>query len=103
MEIQKCRDFAGKELDYKNEDLHLKFLDLEQKLVEDNLQKIKNFESDNQMAERLGAIKEKYNQIVSSKRKLQEELCQSEEEKLQLSKQLIDLQLENTKLLEQIE
>lgn len=32
-----ARDWVGKESDLKNEDLHLKFMDLEQKMVEDNL------------------------------------------------------------------
>lgn len=62
--MQKIRDFKGSLNQNKNEELELKFFDLEQRVVEENLKKIKNFENDNQMAERLGALKEKYNLVV---------------------------------------
>ena len=61
MDLQKSREFAGKQFGDKNDELAMKFLDFEQRVVEDNLKKIKNFETENSMAERLGALKEKYN------------------------------------------
>ena len=47
-------------------------------------------------------MKSKFNDLVKSKADLQSELISSEEEKLKVSKALIELQIENTKLQEQI-
>jgi len=47
-------------------------------------------------------MKNKFNQQVAAKSDLQEQLINSEEEKLNVSKALIDLQIENTKLNEQM-
>jgi len=45
-------------------------------------------------------MKNKFNDMVKSKADLQSELIDSEEEKLKVSKALIELQIENTKLQE---
>lgn len=45
----------------------------------------------------------KFNEIVKSKADLQSELIKSEEEKLKISKALIELQIENTKYQEIIQ
>ena len=47
-------------------------------------------------------MKNRFNDIVKDKASLQKELIQSEEEKLKVSKALIDLQIENTKLNEKL-
>ena len=47
-------------------------------------------------------MKNLFNDIVKDKASLQKELIQSEEEKLKVSKALIDLQIENTKLNEKL-
>ena len=51
---------------------------------------------------RMQEMKNKFNEIVKSKADLQAELISSEEEKLKVSKALIELQIENTKLQEMI-
>ena len=48
-------------------------------------------------------MKQKFNDLVKSKAELQEELITSEEEKLKVSKALIELQIENTELNEQMQ
>ena len=47
-------------------------------------------------------MKGKFNELVQSKADLQAELIQSEEEKLKVSKALIELQIENTRLQEML-
>ncbi len=48
-------------------------------------------------------MKGKFNELVQSKADLQAELIQSEEEKLKVSKALIELQIENTRLQEMLQ
>lgn len=50
----------------------------------------------------MSEMKKRYNDQVAAKADLQEQLIASEEEKLKVSKALIDLQIENTKLNEQM-
>jgi hypothetical protein len=45
-------------------------------------------------------MREKYNQLIRDKGDLQSELIKSEEEKLEVSKALVELQIENTRLME---
>lgn len=45
-------------------------------------------------------MREKYNEIVRQKADLQQDLIRSEEEKLEVSKALVELQIENTRLME---
>ena len=103
IDIIKSRNFSGKEFAEKNDELALQFMDLEKKVVEDNLMKIKKIDNDGRLAERLGELKEKYNRMIRLKRELHGELIKSEEEKLQISKALVESQLEKTKLMEELE
>ena len=103
IDIIKSRNYSGKEFAEKNDELALQFMDLEKKVVEDNLRKIKKIDNDGRLAERLGELKEKYNRMVRLKRELHGELIKSEEEKLQISKALVESQLEKTKLMEDLE
>ena len=48
-------------------------------------------------------MREKYNQLIRDKGDLQSELIKSEEEKLEVSKALVELQIENTRLMEIIQ
>jgi len=48
-------------------------------------------------------MKAKFNELVQSKAELQAELITSEEEKLKVSKALIELQIENTRLQEAVQ
>ena len=51
----------------------------------------------------MAEMKSKFNDMVKSKADLQQELIKSEEQKLKVSKALIELQIENTKMNEQIQ
>ena len=53
--------------------------------------------------QKMAEMKTKFNDMVKSKADLQQELIRSEEEKLKVSKALIELQIENTKLNEQVQ
>jgi len=63
---------------------------------------MKYAEDKQKLALKLSETRERYNLLVKEKCDLQGELIQSEEEKLEISKALIDLQIENTRLLELI-
>lgn len=52
------------------------------------------------MAQKLSTMREKFNEIVKEKAELRQELIKSEEEKLEVSKTLVELQIENTRLME---
>lgn len=80
-----------------------KLIELEKKLIEDNLDKMRNADDKQKMAQKLSALREKYNEIVRQKAELQQELIRSEEEKLEVSKALVELQIENTRLMEIIQ
>ena len=53
--------------------------------------------------QKMAEMKSKFNDMVKSKADLQQELIKSEEQKLKVSKALIELQIENTKMNEQIQ
>jgi predicted nuclease with TOPRIM domain len=48
----------------------------------------------------LAALRDKYNDLVKQKQDLQNDLIKSEEDKLEVSKALVELQIENTRLME---
>jgi hypothetical protein len=48
-------------------------------------------------------MKSKFNELIQSKAELQAELITSEEEKLKVSKALIELQIENTRIQEMVQ
>ena len=52
---------------------------------------------------RMQEMKSKFNELVQSKAELQAELITSEEEKLKVSKALIELQIENTRMQEMVQ
>lgn len=81
---------------------NLKIAELEKKLIEENLEKMKFTDEKTKLINRMQEMKSKFNELVRSKADLQSELIQSEEEKLKVSKALIELQIENTKLQEMI-
>ena len=81
---------------------NLKIAELEKKLIEENLEKMKFTDEKTKLINRMQEMKSKFNELVKSKADLQAELIQSEEEKLKVSKALIELQIENTKLQEML-
>ncbi|EGR27555.1 kinesin-like protein, putative [Ichthyophthirius multifiliis] len=80
-----------------------KMQEYEKKLMESHLDKLKLEEDRQRYAQKLTEIREKYNQLVKDKGDLQGELIKCEEEKLEISKALVELQIENTKLMEIIQ
>lgn len=82
------------------EDYNMRIADLEKRLIEDNLEKLKGTDEKQKLGAKLSELREKYNQLVRNKADIQAELIKSEEEKLEISKALVELQIENTRLLE---
>lgn len=60
----------------------LKYMNVETKLVEENLQRMKDAEEKQQLTQKLVELRDKYNELVKSKADLNAELIASEEEKL---------------------
>ncbi len=82
---------------------NLKVAELEKKLIEENLEKLRFTEDKQKLVTRMQEMKAKFNELVQSKAELQAELITSEEEKLKVSKALIELQIENTRLQEAVQ
>lgn len=73
------------------EGFNLKIAELEKKLIEENLERMKYTEEKQKLIARMQEMKGKFNDLVQSKADLQSELIASEEEKLKVSKALIEL------------
>jgi len=84
----------------ENSDHYLKMAEMEKRMIDDNMEKLRSLDEKQKIAQKLSEIREKYNDLVKSKADLQNELIKSEEEKLEISKALVELQIENTRLLE---
>lgn len=84
----------------ENSDHYLKMAEMEKRLIDDNMEKLRSIDEKQKMAQKLSELREKYNDLVKGKADLQNELIKSEEEKLEISKALVELQIENTRLLE---
>jgi len=81
-------------------DLMLRISELEGQTIKHNLEKLKLQEDRDKLYERFREFRDKYNQLVGSKAELQTSLIEAEESKLQVSKALLDLQIENNQLKE---
>jgi len=55
------------------------------------------------MAAKLTEMREKHNSLLKEKADMQNELIWSEEEKLEISKSYVELQIDNANLLEQLQ
>jgi hypothetical protein len=77
--------------------------ELEGKLIKENLAKLKVKEQQEALAKTVGEYRVKYQELVESEVGLRKQLLENEREKLRLSKALVDLQLENSTLMESIE
>jgi hypothetical protein len=55
------------------------------------------------MAAKLTEMREKHNSLLKEKADMQSELIWSEEEKLEISKSYVELQIDNANLLEQLQ
>ena len=83
-----------------NEYSNKRVQELERKLLDTNITNMKTKDESNRLVSQMGDMKNKFNDVVKSKTELQQELITSEEEKLKVSKALIELQIENTTLKE---
>lgn len=77
-------------------------VELERRIIDSNIYKLKTDDDIGKLVTRLTEMKNKFNELVRAKAELQQELINSEEEKLKVSKALIELQIENMSLTEQI-
>ena len=78
----------------------MKVHELEGQIIKDNLEKTKMREENEKIYEKLMEIRTKYNELVSQKSSISAELIESEEERLKVSKALVDLQIENNRMKE---
>jgi len=85
------------------EQLQFKIAELEKKLIGTNLESMRTVEDKKMVNERMQELKDKYNAVLKQKAEIQTQLLNAEEEKLSLSKGLIEQQIENAKLQEQIQ
>ena len=74
---------------------------LEKKIIEDENVRVALLEEREQLRERVAQINARVQSLLVEKGQLQQERIASEEEKLKVSKVLVDLQIENASLLEQ--
>ena len=80
-----------------------KLENVQEQAVKDKLEIIKLREDNKTVYNKLQEFRDKFNELVNSKGSLQEQLLKSEEEKLKISKALVDLQIENNDLVERSE
>jgi chromosome segregation ATPase len=86
-----------------SDNYNLKIAELEKKLIEETLEKMKGNEDKSKLVSKMQEMKSKFNELVKAKADMQGELIRAEEEKLKVSKALIELQIENTRMLESIQ
>ena len=83
--------------------LALTHLDVEKKLIEENIQRMKASEENEKLAKKIVELRDQYNGLTQKYADLKAELIASEEQKIQITKTLIEVQIENTKLLEMMQ
>ena len=76
---------------------------MQEQTVRDKMSILKLREREREVMNKLTEFRKKYNDLVSNKAKLQEVLIAAEQEKLKISKALVDLQIENNELVERSE
>lgn len=85
------------------EEYQSKIAELEKKLISANVGSMKYEEEVKKMGAKLVELKEMYNSMVRQKADVQTQLLDAEEQKLSLTKGLIDLQIKNSQLKEELE
>ena len=65
--------------------------ELEKKLIDQNITVMKYRDEKERLVDKMQEIKTKYNEMIQNKSDLQSDLIMSEEEKLKVSKALIEL------------
>ena len=76
---------------------------MQEQTVRDKMSILKLREREKEVMNKLTEFRKKYNDLVGNKAKLQEVLISAEQEKLKISKALVDLQIENNELVERSE
>ena len=76
---------------------------MQEQTVRDKMAILKLREDNRAVFNKLQEFRKKYNELVTNKAKLQEVLISAEQEKLKISKALVDLQIENNELVERSE
>lgn len=94
LELRRARDYSVKHPPEED----LKLIELEKRVVEDNLGKIKTIDSNERLSKQLGSLHEQYTRLKRQNDAMKADLIRSEEEKLQVSEAVIQLQIENTRL-----
>ena len=84
------------------ENFNSKIAELEKELIEGNLNKLGYYDDKVKLADKIRELKEAYNSMQKSKSDLEEELIRCEEERLNITKQYIDLQIEHSALEEKL-
>eukprot|EP01028_Stygiella_incarcerata_P014359 TRINITY_DN9418_c1_g1_i1.p1 TRINITY_DN9418_c1_g1~~TRINITY_DN9418_c1_g1_i1.p1 ORF type:complete len:1144 (+),score=435.45 TRINITY_DN9418_c1_g1_i1:202-3633(+) len=77
--------------------------DLEGKIVRLNLEKVKLQEEKDRVLEKLVGLKNAYEKLVESKSRVSEDLLKSEEEKLVLSKAIVDFKIRNAHMTQEMD
>lgn len=85
------------------DNLALNHLDVEKKLIEENLQRMRASEENEKLSKKIVELRDQYNQLTQKYADLKAELIACEDEKIQISKTLIEFQIENSKLLEMMQ
>lgn len=93
--------FGGLEVDDRLTNHLIEIHKLEKKIIEDEKVQLALREEREQLRDKIAQLNARVNQLLAEKSGLQQERIASEEEKLKVSKVLVDLQIENTSLLEQ--
>lgn len=84
------------------ESFNSKISDLEKELIEGNLDKLKYYDEKLKLADKIRDLKDTYNQAVKAKAELEAELIRCEEERLNITQQFIELQVEHASLQEKL-
>ena len=76
----------------------MRIAELEKKLIQHNISTLKSGDEKDKVIQKMVDMKNWFNEVVKSKADLQQELINSEEEKLKISKALIELQIINANM-----
>ena len=84
------------------ESFNSKISDLEKELIDGNLDKLKYYDEKVKLADKIRDLKDSYNAALKAKADLEGELIRCEEERLVLTQQYIELQVEHSALQERL-
>jgi hypothetical protein len=97
------REMKAAAADDEVQDFLAKIQELEGRVIKDNLEKLQLKEDREGIYAKLLQFRSKYNELVSSKAEVHKSLLEAEEEKLRLSKLLLELRIEGSQQAEKAE